>query len=306
MGHPQSRVIPPGALPRVRAFADWPSSPRSDGARREGEHSESETDVEALSRAHQLFAGSTRTTYSLDAGTGHYVGDSQRAALTATPWHTAVPGRWTMPATPGRGGRHRQPASDIIAGAPAIKPGPRIDPSVLDGPARMPTLCRQPRWPSERRAPPGRSATRPTRSRSDSPHSCATAPRRIASIALSATGIGTARAAGRPSRNRGACRIVPVGPAICVGRSVPTSSTVRPGQVVLCAGRYSPGSHHLSADQRWHSGVPFSGAARRSRLPARRSRPARHRKQSGCGGALFGATVRISRLGNNVAIRRPI
>ena len=52
-------VIPPGALPRVRAFADLADGTGATTTTT-GEEQVSGSELAALSRAHELFAGTTR------------------------------------------------------------------------------------------------------------------------------------------------------------------------------------------------------------------------------------------------------
>ncbi|HET9892317.1 MAG TPA: NlpC/P60 family protein, partial [Mycobacterium sp.] len=78
----------------------------------------SETDVEALRRAHQLFAGNTRPS-SLEAGTGHHLDVLQRAARLGNTmahggYQLAVDhSRQRLPAAAGTDAA----ATDVIAGA---------------------------------------------------------------------------------------------------------------------------------------------------------------------------------------------
>lgn len=78
-------------------------------------------------------------------------------------------------------------------------------------------------------------------------------------------------------------------PSLCLGRNgAQPVRLFRFGPVGLRPGGCSPGSHHLSTDQRGDPGAALTGPAGRSGLPAPRARAAGDRQQSGRRGAPCG------------------
>ena len=241
-----------------------------------------ESDVEALSRAHRVVR---RQHSAPDAGCGtaHYRATLNRAA--DAEWRC---GTKRLPAS----GRP-QPANALLSAAPhgcrgraASSPvptriGPRpaeltrsvldearadaaVTPIDADGPARGDA-------PSGPRgcARNGHTCCRPGCARDGA--STALRALRYRMLHHHAIRRTTAAVAERPRRNRGARGVVAAGPAVRVGRDRARPVRLfRAGPVVLRAGGYPLGPHHLSADQRRDPGAPFASPAGRSRLPARR------------------------------------
>ncbi|GAA43829.1 putative secreted protein P60-related protein [Mycobacterium tuberculosis NCGM2209] len=99
----------------------------------------------------------------------------------------------------------------------------------------------------------------------------------------------SAAVAERSRRHRGPRRAVATWPSLCLGRNgAQPVRLFRFGPVGLRPGGCSPGSHHLSTDQRGDPGAALTGPAGRSGLPAPRARAAGDRQQSGRRGAPCG------------------
>lgn len=104
-----------------------------------------------------------------------------------------------------------------------------------------------------------------------------------------ARGQTSAAVAERSRRHRGPRRAVATWPSLCLGRNgAQPVRLFRFGPVGLRPGGCSPGSHHLSTDQRGDPGAALTGPAGRSGLPAPRARAAGDRQQSGRRGAPCG------------------
>ncbi len=253
------------------------------------------SDVEVLRRAHQLFVGNSWHP-TLDAGTAPHRGLLQRTAP------QPQSGAWRLPT---RGGR--QPATTFLGGPHGRRgrrghrrrtPGSSRGRSAHQGrPRRGP--CRCDAYPDDAdgaargRAPPSGPTAHATGPRLVGPLAGATALRGAPGAALPHDAPSRSRFAAavvqRPRRNRGACRVVASGTPIRLGRDGSRRVRLfRVGPMVVCASGCPPRPHHLSADKRRDTGVPLAGPAGRSRIPARRTRAAGHRHQSGRRGSVFG------------------
>ena len=232
-----------------------------------------QSEVEVLSRAHQMFAGSTWHP-TLDAGTAHYRSLLQRAAglnngLAHGGYQLAVDrSRQRLASAAGTDAA----AAGVLASAHRDRAQARdLTKSVLDEARADGTVI--PVTPMAQREAMRRRVARLHAQRahvSVGPLPGATTLRRTAGVALpnvapprSWVGWTAAAVTERPRRNRGARRIVTTGTTICLGRD--GARPVRlfwAGSVELRRGGYSPGPHHLSADQRRDPGAPFASPAR--------------------------------------------
>ena len=274
-----------------------------------------QSEIPVLSHAHQMFAGSTWHP-ALDAGTAHYRSLMRRAAELNDGW---AHGGYRLAVDHSRqrlqsAARTDAAAAGVIASAhrdraqaheltknvlDEARADATRDPGDADGPARSD-------------APP-RGAT--ARERSHVLAARLRARRRQAELRALRYNMLRHRGSvlGGPlfrrrtsRRDRGARRAVTTRAALCLGRD--RARPVRlfgTGSVVVCAGGYSLGPHHLSANQRWDPSPPFTVR------PGDLVFPQAGYVQLAIGDNLVveapysGASVRIVPLGNNVAIRRP-
>lgn len=243
-----------------------------------------ESDIEALSRAHQLFAGSTRQ-LPLDA----YVMAPLNSVVGQESYQSKVNrSQQVLRAA----ARTDAAATEIIAGAHRDRAQARqLTKNVLDE-ARADAAA-TPITPMAQREAMRRRAARlcAQRARIDRPVARPTAFGGAAGAALpNAAPPWTAVAVPEQScRNCGARGAVPTGPPLRMGCDRPRSVRLfRTRPVVLCAGRHSPGPHHLSADQRRNSRAPFASQARRSGLPAHGTRADGDRQQPRRRSTVFG------------------
>lgn len=273
----------------------------------------SHTDVEALSRAHQLFAGSTQPS-SLDAATGHYRNVLQRAARLGS---TMAHGGYQLAVEHSRqrlaaAASTDAAATDIIEGAHRDRAQARdLTGAVLD--AGRADATTTPATPLAQREAMRRRATRlraqrahvlSARSRARRRHAELLALRyRLRRLAMSGTrGLPADRAAlaVRAALSR-------------LGRPYVWGAT-GPDQFD-CSGlvqwSYARAGVHLDRTtyQQINDGIPVPRSQVR---PGDLVFPHAGHVQLAIGNNLVveapysGAAVRISRLGNNVAIRRPI
>ena len=226
-----------------------------------------QSEIEVLSRAHDMFAGGTRHP-ALDAGTGHYRNMLRRAAglndgLAHGGYRLAVDhSRQRLAAAAATDAA----AADVIASAHRDRAQARdLTRSVLDEARADATVV--PATPMAQREAMRRRAARLRAQRAHVLSARFRARRHLAELRAlryqlpapprRRTGVERAR------RDRGARRVVAPGPTLCVGRD--GARPVRlfgPGPVELCASGNSLGPHHLSADQRRDPGAPLASPAR--------------------------------------------
>lgn len=256
------------------------------------------SEVELLSRAHQLFAGDSRRP-GLDAGTTPYgdllsraadlnVGAGQRRYQLAVDHSRAA----LLSAA-----RTDAAAGAVITGAQRDRAWARRSTGTVLDEARSDTTVTAVMPIAQREAIRRRVA----RLRAQRAH-VLTARRRARRhlAALRALRYRVAHGPGSRWPNFG-CRRRAVAPASrstprCRDLAVPMSGAQRGqpvrlfrfGPVGLRPGGCSPGSHHLSTDQRGDPGAALTGPAGRSGLPASRARAAGDRQQSGRRGAPCG------------------
>lgn len=257
------------------------------------------SEVELLSRAHQLFAGDSRRP-GLDAGTTPYgdllsraadlnVGAGQRRYQLAVDHSRAA----LLSAA-----RTDAAAGAVITGAQRDRAWARRSTGTVLDEARSDTTVTAVMPIAQREAIRRRVA----RLRAQRAH-VLTARRRARRhlAALRAlryrvahgpgvrAGQTSAAVAERSRRHRGPRRAVATWPSLCLGRNgAQPVRLFRFGPVGLRPGGCSPGSHHLSTDQRGDPGAALTGPAGRSGLPAPRARAAGDRQQSGRRGAPCG------------------
>lgn len=219
-----------------------------------------------MSRAHQLFAGDSRRP-GLDAGTTPY-GDllSRAADLNVG----AGQRRYQLAVDHSRAALLSAARTDAAAGA------------VITGAQRDRAWARRSTGTvlDEARSDTTVTAVMPIAQRE-------AIRRRVARLRAQRAHVLTARR--RSRRHRGPRRAVATWPSLCLGRNgAQPVRLFRFGPVGLRPGGCSPGSHHLSTDQRGDPGAALTGPAGRSGLPAPRARAAGDRQQSGRRGAPCG------------------
>lgn len=257
------------------------------------------SEVELLSRAHQLFAGDSRRP-GLDAGTTPYgdllsraadlnVGAGQRRYQLAVDHSRAA----LLSAA-----RTDAAAGAVITGAQRDRAWARRSTGTVLDEARSDTTVTAVMPIAQREAIRRRVA----RLRAQRAHVLTARRRarrhlaalralryRVAHGPGGRAGQTSAAVAERSRRHRGPRRAVATWPSLCLGRNgAQPVRLFRFGPVGLRPGGCSPGSHHLSTDQRGDPGAALTGPAGRSGLPAPRARAAGDRQQSGRRGAPCG------------------
>lgn len=256
------------------------------------------SEVELLSRAHQLFAGDSRRP-GLDAGTTPYGDLLSRAAdlnvgAGQRRYQLAVDHSWAALLS---AARTDAAAGAVITGAQRDRAWARRSTGTVLDEARSDTTVTAVMPIAQREAIRRRVA----RLRAQRAHVLTArrrARRHLAALrALRyrvAHGPGSRwpnfgcrrRAVAPASRSTPRCRDLP---SLCLGRNgAQPVRLFRFGPVGLRPGGCSPGSHHLSTDQRGDPGAALTGPAGRSGLPAPRARAAGDRQQSGRRGAPCG------------------
>lgn len=256
------------------------------------------SEVELLSRAHQLFAGDSRRP-GLDAGTTPYgdllsraadlnVGAGQRRYQLAVDHSRAA----LLSAA-----RTDAAAGAVITGAQRDRAWARRSTGTVLDEARSDTTVTAVMPIAQREAIRRRVARlRAQRAHVLTGTTGTTAPGGAACAAVPGgarpggrAGQTSAAVAERSRRHRGPRRAVATWPSLCLGRNgAQPVRLFRFGPVGLRPGGCSPGSHHLSTDQRGDPGAALTGPAGRSGLPAPRARAAGDRQQSGRRGAPCG------------------
>jgi len=270
----------------------------------------SETDVEALSRAHQLFAGSTRPS-SLDAGTGHHLDVLRRAARLGNAmahggYQLALDhSRQRLTAAAGTDAA----ANDVIAGAHRDRAQAReLTRSVLD--AARADAATMPATPLAQREAMRRRATRLRAQRTHVLSARFRARRRYAELLALRYRLATSGRRGLPA-DRAA---LAVRAALSrLGRPYVWGAT-GPDQFD-CSGlvQWSYAQAGIRLDRTTYQQIDEGLPVPRSQVrPGDLVFPHAGHVQLAIGNNLVveapysGASVRIRRLGNNVAIRRPI
>lgn len=270
----------------------------------------SQADVEALSRAHQLFVGSTRP-LPLDAGTAHHLDVLQRAARLGS---TTAHGGYQLALDHSRerltaAADTDAAATDVIAGAHRDRAQARdLTRSVLD--AARADAATAPMTPLAQREAMRRRAARLRAQRAHVLSARFRARRRYAELLTLRYRLGTLGRQGRPA---GRAALAVRAALSRLGRPYVWGAT-GPDQFD-CSGlvQWSYAQAGIRLDrttyQQINDGIPVSRSQVR---PGDLVFPHAGHVQLAIGNNLVveapysGAPVRISRLGNNIAIRRPV